>query len=82
MTRSRGADSPANAPDPADYSYWFRMGYMYGRADALDGRPYDDRLPSERGADIEADRLTDSQRQPSETSTTRVSDQSTRTSRS
>lgn len=30
---------------------FYVMGYFRGRADALDGRPYDARLPNERGAD-------------------------------
>jgi len=54
---------------------WFAMGYMYGRNDALDGLPYDAQLPLERGTP------TDSPRQCDGTSTTRASDQSTRTSR-
>jgi hypothetical protein len=33
---------------PADLRYWYEMGYFYGRNDALDGRPYDARLPHER----------------------------------
>jgi hypothetical protein len=31
-----------------DLRYWYEMGYFYGRNDALDGRPYDARLPHER----------------------------------
>jgi len=37
MTRSRD-----------DLRYWYEMGYFYGRNDALDGRPYDARLPDAR----------------------------------
>lgn len=33
---------------PDDPRYWYEMGYFYGRNDALDGRPYDARLPHER----------------------------------
>lgn len=29
--------------------YFYELGYFRGRADALDGRPYDARLPDERG---------------------------------
>jgi hypothetical protein len=35
---------------PDDLRYFYEMGYMWGRADALDGRPYDARLPHERNA--------------------------------
>lgn len=31
-----------------DLAEFYRMGYFRGRADALDGRPYDARLPDER----------------------------------
>lgn len=31
--------------------HYYEMGYFRGRADALDGRPYDARLPDERSAD-------------------------------
>lgn len=36
-----------NAPDDL-LRYYYEMGYFRGRADALDGRPYDARLPHER----------------------------------
>ncbi len=42
MIRSRGA----NLDDIL--RYYYEMGYFRGRADALDGRPYDARLPNER----------------------------------
>ncbi len=34
--------------------HYYEMGYFRGRADALDGRPYDARLPNERDADGDA----------------------------
>lgn len=34
--------------------HYYEMGYFRGRADALDGRPYDARLPDEREAEDNA----------------------------
>jgi hypothetical protein len=45
MIRSRGANVSATTDD---LRYFYEMGYFYGRNDALDGRPYDARLPHER----------------------------------
>ncbi|WP_338461590.1 hypothetical protein V5G20_17870 [Brevibacillus borstelensis] len=45
MIRSRGANVSATTDD---LRYWYEMGYFYGRLDALNGKPYDDRTPLER----------------------------------
>ncbi len=40
--------------------HYYEMGYFRGRADALDGLPYDARLPNERDADDSASTLLES----------------------
>lgn len=37
-----------NSADLEKLRYYYEMGYFRGRNDALDGRPYDARLPNER----------------------------------